>query len=82
MPTAIPGSCFSNLNFFWKNIMFGWFLKKIFLDHELQEEYVMKSGLDWTIVRPSAFTDGDKTSNYHHGFGANTKSLKLDISYL
>jgi uncharacterized protein YbjT (DUF2867 family) len=69
-----------HLNFFWKNIMFGWFLKKIFLDHELQEKYVMQSGLDWTIVRPSAFTDGEKTSNYLHGFNAANIRLKLKIS--
>jgi len=60
--------------------MFGWFLKKVFLDHELQEEYVLNSGLDWTIVRPSAFTDGAKTSNYQHGFAPNIRTLKLKIS--
>ncbi|AUP77785.1 NAD(P)-dependent oxidoreductase [Flavivirga eckloniae] len=69
-----------NLNFFWKYIMFGWYLKQIFLDHELQERYVQNSGLDWTIVRPGAFTDGEKTELYRHGFGANAKSLKLKIS--
>jgi putative NADH-flavin reductase len=78
--TLGTGDSKGNLNFFWKNIMFGWFLKKIFLDHELQEEYVMNSGLDWTIVRPSAFTDGEKTSNYYHGFNATMTSLKLKIS--
>ena len=78
--TLGAGDSKSNLNFFWKNIMFGWFLKKIFLDHELQEEYVMKSGLDWTIVRPSAFTDGEKTNHYRHGFNSTTKALKLKIS--
>ena len=60
--------------------MFGWFLKQVFLDHELQEEYVMNSGLDWTIVRPAAFTDGEKTENYRHGFSANDKSVKLKIA--
>ena len=69
-----------NLNFFWKYMMFGWYLKQIFLDHELQERYVQNSDLNWTIVRPGAFTDGEKTENYKHGFSANTKSLKLKIS--
>lgn len=69
-----------NLNFFWKYIMFGWYLKQIFLDHELQERYVQNSGLDWTIIRPGAFTDGERTQNYKHGFGADAKSLKLKIS--
>ena len=69
-----------NLNFFWKYIMFGWFLKEVFLDHELQEQYVRESGLDWTIVRPGAFTDGEKSGRYQHGFGPKAKSLKLKIS--
>jgi putative NADH-flavin reductase len=69
-----------NLNFFWKHIMFGWYLKQIFKDHELQEKYIKESNLDWTIVRPSAFTDGEKTQNYLHGFDPNDKSLKLKIS--
>ena len=59
--TLGAGDSTGNLNFFWKNIMFGWFLKQVFLDHELQEEYVRKSELDWTIVRPAAFMDGEKT---------------------
>ena len=78
--TLGAGESKGNLNFFWKNIMFGWYLKNVFLDHELQEEYVMKSGLDWTIVRPGAFTDGEKTSNYCHGFNSNNRTLKLKIS--
>ncbi len=69
-----------NLNFFWKYIMFGWYLKQIFEDHELQERYVQESGLDWTIVRPGAFTDGEKTENYLHGFSPKDKSVKLKIS--
>lgn len=78
--TLGAGDSKGNLNFFWKHIMFGWFLKDVFLDHELQEQYVMNSGLDWTIVRPSAFTDGHKTSQYHHGFGTEKSTLKLKIS--
>ncbi|WP_303319018.1 NAD(P)-binding oxidoreductase [Flavivirga abyssicola] len=70
----------NNLNFFWKYIMFGWYLKQIFLDHELQERYVKNSDLNWTIVRPGAFTNGEKTELYRHGFGSKAKSLKLKIS--
>lgn len=46
-----------NLNFWWKRVMFGAFLTEVFRDHELQEQLVEASGLDWTIVRPAAFTD-------------------------
>jgi putative NADH-flavin reductase len=76
------GDSNGNLNLFWKYFMFGWFLKEVFLDHILQEKYVVNSGLDWTIVRPSAFTDGLKTKNYAHGFGLEEKNLKLKISRL
>jgi putative NADH-flavin reductase len=74
------GDSNDNLNFFWKRIMFGWFLKQVFLDHELQEKYVRSSNLEWTIVRPSAFTNGEKTENYLHGFSPKDKSTKLKIS--
>lgn len=78
--TLGAGDSNANLNFFWKRIMFGWFLKEVFLDHELQEEYVKKSGLDWTIVRPAAFTDGERTGKYKHGFNSLDKKLQLKIS--
>jgi putative NADH-flavin reductase len=78
--TLGAGDSKGNLNFFWKYIMFGWFLKEAYADHELQEKYVKASALDWTIVRPAAFTDGKATGNYQHGFSSNDKSLKLKIS--
>ena len=78
--TLGAGESEGNLNFFWKYIMFGWFLKQIFQDHELQESYVKSSGLDWTIVRPAAFTDGEKTEKYSHGFSTTDRTVKLKIS--
>jgi uncharacterized protein YbjT (DUF2867 family) len=78
--TLGAGDSNKHLNFFWKNIMFGWFLKKVYLDHELQEEYVRNSGLDWTLIRAAAFTDGEKTGTYLHGFSSTIKKLKLKIS--
>jgi putative NADH-flavin reductase len=36
--------------------------------------------LDFTIVRPSAFTDGEVTRNYNVGFDGNYKKLSLKIS--
>lgn len=69
----------SNLNFFWKRIMFGALLAPVFRDHELQEKLVEASGLDWTIVRPSAFTDGPATGAYREAFPASAR-LKLKIS--
>jgi putative NADH-flavin reductase len=74
------GDSAGNLNFFWKYIMFGFLLRQVFADHVIQENYVNQSCLKWTIVRPSAFTDGDITGNYRHGFSGNDKTTKLKIS--
>lgn len=74
------GDSRGNLNFFWKYIMFGMLLRKAYADHDLQEKYVMQSNLDWTIVRPGAFSNGTRTQNYRHGFDADAKGLTLKIS--
>lgn len=78
--TLGAGDSIGNLNFFWKRIMFSWLLKQVLMDHELQEEYIKKSELDWTIVRPGAFTGGERTCNYKHGFRNSDRTLKLKIS--
>jgi len=69
-----------HMNFYWKYIMFGMLLRGAFADHVSQEEHVIRSELDWTIVRPAAYTDGEHTGNYRHGFPATAKELKLKIS--
>lgn len=70
----------SNLNFFWKRIMFGGLLRVVFRDHELQERLVEASGLNWTIVRPSAFTDGPATGTFREAFPPSLRGLKLKIA--
>lgn len=70
----------SNLSFFWKRIMFGALLRPVFKDHELQEDLVRASGLDWTIVRPSAFTDGPAKGGFKIGFDPKERNLTLKIS--
>ena len=74
------GDSRDNLNFFWKYIMFGALLRPAYEDHVLQEDYVKRSGLDWTVVRPGAFTDGGHTGKYRHGFASTDRSIKLKIS--
>ncbi len=69
-----------HLNFFWKRIMFGLLLRDAYADHQAQEAAVEQCGLDWTVVRPAAFTDGPATGAYKHGFPATEKNLKLKIS--
>ncbi|VAW93169.1 hypothetical protein MNBD_GAMMA22-672 [hydrothermal vent metagenome] len=34
----------------------------------------------WTIIRPSAFTDGELAGQYQHGFAATDKTTQLKIS--
>lgn len=74
------GDSRGNLNFFWKHIMFGLLLRRAYADHMVQEDYVKQSHLDWTIVRPAAFTDGQLTGKYRHGFSGTDRSLTLTIS--
>ena len=74
------GESSGNLDFFWKHVMFGFLLRDAFADHEQQEAHVRRSALDWTIVRPAAFTDGGRTGDYRHGFPPTKKGLKLKIS--
>ena len=78
--TLGAGDSWNNLNFYWKYIMFGLILRHVFTDHEIQENKVKKSGLDWTIIRPGAFIDGNLTGQYRHGFPPNDKTSKLKIS--
>lgn len=73
------GDSKGNLNLMWK-IIFGVFLRKAFKDHELQEKYVTGSALNYTIVRPSAFTDGEVTGAYKVGFDSKAKGLSLKIN--
>ncbi|MET8797868.1 SDR family oxidoreductase [Nocardia sp. NPDC004568] len=78
--TLGAGDSRANLNFLWKYIMFGLLLRPAYADHQQQESYVRASGLEWTIVRPSAFTDGPRTGTYRRGFGADETGLSLTIA--
>ncbi|MGA0199179.1 MAG: NAD(P)-dependent oxidoreductase, partial [Prochlorotrichaceae cyanobacterium] len=78
--TLGAGDSWGSLNFYWKYIMFGCILRQVFNDHEKQEAYVRQSQLDWTIVRPGAFLDGDRTGHYRHGFPGSDQTTQLKIS--
>ncbi|PUA82279.1 NAD(P)-dependent oxidoreductase [Nocardioides currus] len=76
--TLGAGDSRANLDLVWKHLMFGLLLRKAYADHQRQEEVVRASGLDWTIVRPAAFTDGPRTGSYQRGFGPEAAStLKI-----
>jgi putative NADH-flavin reductase len=68
------------LPFLFKYIIVPLFLRKAFADHEIQENYIRQSNLDWTIVRPAALTDGARTGIYKHSFPVTEKGLKSKIS--
>ncbi len=74
------GDSRGNLNALWKYVMFGLLLRPAYADHVSQESYVRQSCLDWTIVRPGAFTDGERTGQYRHGFPGTDKTITLKIS--
>lgn len=78
--TLGAGESWANLNLFWKYVMFGFLLRPAFLDHERQEQLVRESGLDWTIVRPGAFTDDPADGAYRVDFPASERGLSLRIS--
>jgi putative NADH-flavin reductase len=62
------GDSKEQLNFFFEYIVIPFFLKNVFADKEVQEQLIMQSNTDWTIVRPAGLTDGVKTSRYRSGF--------------
>ena len=55
-------------------------LRKAFADHEAQEDCIKQSQLEWTIVRPGEYTQGDRTGKYRHGIQVAGK-FKAQISH-
>jgi putative NADH-flavin reductase len=58
------------------------FMRRLFADHELQEQYIKESNLDWTVVRPGSFTKALFSDEYRHGFTKSDKPSKIKISPL
>jgi len=59
------------------------FMRRLFADHALQEHAIKQSNLDWTIVRPGAFTKdalNPSTQTYRHGFTIADKKSQAQIS--
>jgi len=40
------------------------FLGRVYADKDVQEHIIRKSGLNWTIVRPTILTNGPRTGAY------------------
>lgn len=52
---------------FMPKIFFHLFLRHIYADKEIADDFVQRSSLDWTIVCPSKLTDGPRTGQYRAG---------------
>lgn len=74
------GKSRENLNFYWKYLMFGFILRKVYKDHVIQEKIVNQSSLDWTVVRPAAFIDKKADSPIKVGFSNLEKKLSLTVA--
>lgn len=80
MTTLGMGDSRDLLPFHYKYFIVPLVLRHAFADSEIQEDRIRRSNLDWTIVRPAALTNGDRTGAYRHGFSAKEKGLKIKVS--
>ena len=74
------GDTSKTLPFFTKYIIVPFMLRRVFADHEIQEELIKESQLDWIIVRPTALTDGKKTGVYQQGLTLDNRTATFKIS--
>ena len=78
--SAGVGDSRDTLPFLMKYLIVPFMLRRAFADHEIQENYIKESQLDWIIVRPAALTDGEHTGSYQHGYTADNKTVTNKIS--
>ncbi len=78
--SAGVGDSRDTLPFLMKYLIVPFMLRRAFADHEIQENYIKESQLDWIIVRPTVLTDGERTGSYQHGFTADNKTVTSKIS--
>ena len=78
--SAGVGDSSDTLPFLYKYLIVPFMLRRVFADHEIQENYIKESQLDWIIVRPAALTDGEHTGSYQHGYTADNKTVTNKIS--
>jgi putative NADH-flavin reductase len=78
--SAGVGDSRDTLPFLMKYLIVPFMLRRVWADHEIQEDSIKESQLDWIIVRPAALTDGERTGSYQHGFTADNKTVTSKIS--
>jgi putative NADH-flavin reductase len=49
--------------FLYDRLIFPFITRETYRDKDRQESMIRESGLDWTIVRPASFTDGQRRGN-------------------
>ncbi|WP_045212525.1 NAD(P)-dependent oxidoreductase [Desulfonatronovibrio magnus] len=74
------GETIDNLSIMARYLCVPVFLKNALIDHAGQEELIMESELDWTIVRCAGLTSGPLTEKYQHGFTSKKSNIKGRIS--
>ena len=74
------GDSRDTLPFLMKYLIVPFMLRHAFADHEIQENYIKESQLDWIIVRPAALTDSEHTGSYQHGYTADNQTVTFKIS--
>lgn len=74
------GDSWALLPRFYKWFVMPVILGRVLKDHVAQEEIVRSSGLDWSLVRPVNFTEGDLTRTYWHGNELPQRKLSMKIS--
>ena len=68
------------LPFHYRYLIAPLFMRHLYSDHNMQENHIRESQLEWTIVRPGILTDGKHTGVYQHGFTAKNKTVTVKIS--
>jgi uncharacterized protein YbjT (DUF2867 family) len=77
------GDVWPTLSWF-NRLFFATLLHSSRRDHEAQEAAVTKSGLDWTIFRPSGLSDGPLTGDYSIGEriqGETSRIARADVAH-
>ncbi|USG60590.1 SDR family oxidoreductase [Sneathiella marina] len=74
------GDSWSLLPWHYKYLIVPLMMRRLFKDHNAQEEYVRKSSLDWIIARPSNFAKEEGSRPYEHGFSKLDPAFKLKMA--
>jgi putative NADH-flavin reductase len=69
-----------NTPFIFRKIIVPFFLATSFAEHEVQEQIIKESGVDYTIVRPGNMTNAALTGKYRHGFAYTDKTITVKIA--